>query len=131
MRRRVPRRFAQAGIQPRDVVGEHVHLAVETRDIDAARHQFGFLDQVFAGVVAERGEGVGDAGQGVATERVQAMRGDVADPGREVGFDVPVQLLEHAVERGEQCRVAAVVGVAQRIAAEEWQAGDAAPGWGG
>jgi hypothetical protein len=55
---------------------------------------------------------------------MQAMRGDVADPRREVGLDVPVQLPEYTVERGEQRGVAAVVGMAQRLAAEEGQAGD-------
>jgi len=45
---------------------------------------------------------VGDAGKGVAPECAQTVRSDVADNRREVGFDVQFQLLEHAVECGEQ-----------------------------
>ena len=79
----------ESRFQPCRVVGQGIHRAVEARDIDAARHQLGFLDHVFAGVVAERRDGVGETGEGVAAERMQAMRGDVADPRREVGFDIP------------------------------------------
>ena len=67
---------------------------------------------------------MGSLGQGVLPQCVNAVCGDVADMRREVGLDVPVQLLENTVERGEQRRVAAVFGVAQRFAAEERQAGE-------
>jgi hypothetical protein len=69
-------------------------------------------------------ERCGRGRRGRRARAVQAMRGDVADDRREVGLDVPVELLEHAVERGEQRGVAAVVGVTQGVAAEKRQAGD-------
>ncbi len=117
------RKNSQPRIQSRHVVGERVDFAIETADIDAARHQFGFFHHVFAGIATQCREGLGGAGKDIAAKLMRAMRSDVANQRREVGFDIPAQLLEHAVERGKQRRVAAVIGVAQGFAPEKWQAG--------